>query len=69
EFGNEKGRQEVTLKITANDVASWCAQPASEVQKIINQFKKANKLEIFADRIVIKNIVDMQRLVAQKRRS
>lgn len=62
-------KQDVMLKVTPEDVASWCGQPVSEVQKLLVQLKKNNKIEIFADKIVIKNIADIQRIVAQRRRS
>jgi CRP/FNR family transcriptional regulator, cyclic AMP receptor protein len=62
-------KQEVTIKVTTEDVASWCGQPVGEVQKTLMQLKKNNKIEIFADRFVIKNIVDIQRIVAQRRKS
>ncbi|MCC6275167.1 MAG: Crp/Fnr family transcriptional regulator [Leptospiraceae bacterium] len=60
--------KEVVLNLTVDDVASWCGQPVGEVQKVINQFAKSGRIELYADRIVINNINDFQRLVAQKRK-
>jgi CRP-like cAMP-binding protein len=61
-------QKEVTLKVTADDVANWCGQPSSEVQKVLAQFKKSGKIELYADRIQIFNIQEFQRTVAQKRK-
>ncbi|MBE7413174.1 MAG: Crp/Fnr family transcriptional regulator [Leptospiraceae bacterium] len=60
--------KEVVLNLTVDDVASWCGQPVGEVQKVINQFVKSGKIELYADRIVLNNINDFQRIVTQKRK-
>lgn len=60
--------KEVTLKITVDDVAHWCGQPVVEVQKVVAQYKKSGKLDVFADRIVVRNIQEFQRTVTQKRK-
>lgn len=60
--------KEVVLNITVEDVADWCAQPVGEVQKVVNQFAKSGKIEIYSDKIVIHNINDFQRIVSQKRK-
>ncbi|MEM7184391.1 MAG: Crp/Fnr family transcriptional regulator [Spirochaetota bacterium] len=69
QYGADSSRQEVVLKITSEDVASWCGQPIEQVEKVFSQFKKNHKIEVYTDRIVIKNIVDMQRIVSQKRKA
>lgn len=55
--------------VSVDDVANWCAQPASEVQRVISMFVKQGKLELFADRIVIPNINDFVRIVASKKKT
>ncbi|TGL63480.1 Crp/Fnr family transcriptional regulator [Leptospira sarikeiensis] len=60
--------KEVVLNVTVEDVADWCAQPVGEVQKVVNQFAKSGKIEIYSDKIVIHNINDFQRIVSQKRK-
>lgn len=59
---------EVILQTTVEDVANWCAQPVGEVQKVINQFVKMGKIDLYPDKIVIHNINDFQRIVNQKRK-
>lgn len=63
-----EGLKEITLKVTADDVANWCGQPVGEVQKVLAQYKKSGKIEVYADRIQIFNIQEFQRTVAQKRK-
>ena len=60
---------QMVFNVTVDDVASWCGLPAPEVQRVISGFVKQGKLELFADRIVIKNINDFSRLVAAKRKN
>jgi len=60
--------KEITLKITVDDVAHWCGQPVVEVQKVVAQYKKSGKLDVFADKIVVRNIQEFQRTVTQKRK-
>lgn len=69
EHGNDTSKQEIVLKVTADDIASWCALPIAEVHNVFSQFKKNHKIEVYTDRVVLKNIVDIQRIVSQKRKS
>lgn len=59
----------MVFNITVDDVAQWCAQPSEIVQQILQKFVKGGKLELFADRIVIRNINDFVRLIAAKKKS
>jgi CRP-like cAMP-binding protein len=61
-------QKEVTLKVSVDDVGHWCGQPVSEVQKVLNQLQKTGKLNIYNDRVVLHNIQEFQRIVAQKRK-
>jgi CRP/FNR family transcriptional regulator, cyclic AMP receptor protein len=63
-----EGQKEIILKVTVDDVANWCGQPVGEVQKVLAQYKKSGKLEVYADRIQIFNIQEFQRTVSQKRK-
>ncbi|PJE04569.1 MAG: Crp/Fnr family transcriptional regulator [Leptospira sp.] len=59
---------EVILNTTVEDVANWCAQPVGEVQKVLNQYVKNGKIDLYSDKIIIHNINDFQRIVNQKRK-
>lgn len=66
--GMNDHQKEVTLKVTVDDVGHWCGQPVGEVQKVLAQLKKSGKIDIYNDRVVVHNIQEFQRIVAQKRK-
>lgn len=57
------------FNITVDDVANWCAQPVTDVQRALSSFVKQGKVEMFADRIVIENINDFSRIIAAKKKA
>lgn len=56
----------VSLHITIDDVANWCGLPLTEVNAIVMNLVKQGKVELYADKIVIPNIRELQRLVQSK---
>ncbi len=60
---------EMVFNITMEDVASWSGLPITDTQRIINHFVRQGKIEIFTDRMIIKNINDFSRLVSAKRKN
>ena len=54
--------------VTAHDVANWAGLSPDQVRTVINQFSNQRRLEVFADKIVVTNIHDLQRLVSSRRR-
>lgn len=68
QFLNDNLQKEIILKVTIDDVAHWCGQPPNEVQKVLQQWNKSGKIQLFGDRIVIHNIQELQRIVTQKRK-
>ena len=62
-------QEAVTLKVTIQEVANWAGMPIEEVQKILGHLNQLGKIELFADKIVVKNIRDFQRLVGSRRKS
>ncbi len=62
-------KTQMIFTVTVDDVANWCGSPAADAQRVVSGFVKQGKLELFADRIVIKNINDFSRLVAARRKS
>ena len=65
----EGENQPKIFNVTVDDVANWCGQSVGDVQKVLNNFVKQGKVELFADRIVIQNVNDFARLVASKRKA
>ncbi|HUX37412.1 MAG TPA: Crp/Fnr family transcriptional regulator [Rectinemataceae bacterium] len=56
------------FKVTQEDVAHWAGMSAAEAQNVIGHFANQRRLEIFPDRIVVRNISDFQRFVNSKRK-
>ena len=53
---------------TQEDIAHWAGLSTDKTQTVLNQFSNQRKIEIYPDRIVIKNIHDLQRFVATRRK-
>ncbi len=56
------------FKTTLEDVAHWAGMSPSEVQTILGHFQNQRRIEMTADRIVVKNINDFIRFVSTKRK-
>jgi CRP-like cAMP-binding protein len=59
------GRRE--FNISVEDVAGWAGIPQAETQEILKRFASQRRLEIFPNRIVVRNIDDFFRLVSSRR--
>lgn len=53
--------------ITLDEVARWAGLPVEEVEDEIHRFIDQGKIEIYNDRIVIKNITELSRFVNARR--
>ena len=51
-----------------DDVSHWAGMSGSEVQTILGHFANQRRLELYPDRIVVKNINDFIRFVNSKRK-
>ena len=58
---------EITLNTTARQVASWAGMAESEAQKELTHLARVDKIDLFEDRIVVKNIRDFQRVVTSRK--
>lgn len=56
-----------TFQTTVEDVARWAGLPANEVQDELNRFSVQGKMEIYDDRITVKHLSELQRLVSARR--
>lgn len=70
--GNHKPETELgdsrEFKVTVDDVAHWAGMSTAEVQTVLGHFSNQRRLELYQDRIVVKNIMDFQRFVNSKRK-
>jgi CRP/FNR family cyclic AMP-dependent transcriptional regulator len=56
-----------TFSITVDEVARWAGLPVEEVQDEMHRFIDQSKMEIFDDRIVVKNLTELSRYVNARR--
>lgn len=60
---------EIILNTTASQIASWAGMADSEVQKELTHLARVAKIDLFEDRIAVKNIRDFQRIVTSRRKN
>jgi len=60
--------REVSFPVTVDDVANWAGTTVEQASEQINHWAKVGKLELYPDRIFIRNLTDFKRQVAQKRK-
>ncbi|MGO8694638.1 MAG: Crp/Fnr family transcriptional regulator [Rectinemataceae bacterium] len=66
--GGEQDGEKRDFKVTMEDVSHWAGMSANEVQTILNHFANQRRLEVYQDRIVVKNINDFIRFVNSRRK-
>ncbi len=54
--------------VTSEVVAHWCGIDAVECDQHLNRYVKMGRIELFSDKLVIKNLADMARMVKNKRK-
>jgi len=59
----------IVLRCNIQEVANWAGMPINDVQKILTHFNQLGKIELFNDKIHVKNIRDFQRVVNSRRKS
>jgi CRP-like cAMP-binding protein len=57
------------FKTTMDDIAHWAGLPTDKCREVINHFASQRRLEVFPDRIVVKNINEFVRFVNSRRRA
>jgi len=62
-------QNEIVLPVSAQQVASWGGMVEEDVQKELTHFNSLGKIELYDDKIVVRNIRDFQRVVASKRKN
>jgi len=66
--GTDSDGEKREFKVTQEDVAHWAGMSAAEVQTVLGHFANQRRLEIYPDRIIVRNISDFQRFVNSKRK-
>lgn len=63
----DKSTDSRTFSITVDEVARWAGLQVEEVQDEMHRFIDQSKMEIFDDRIVVKNMTELNRYVNARR--
>jgi CRP-like cAMP-binding protein len=58
----------VELETTLEQIANWTALKPEECQKVLERYDKLRRIRLLKDRIIIRNINEIQRLMASKRK-
>jgi len=61
--------REVSFPVTIDDVANWAGTSVDQVSEQLNHWAKVGKIELYSDRIFVRNLADFKRIVAQKRKT
>jgi len=56
------------FQVTIEDVAHWAGISVAEAREVLHTFVMQNRMEIYATRMVVKNINDFARVVSYKRK-
>ena len=64
----DKASERREFQTTVDDIAHWAGMGVSQAKDIINHFVTQRRMEVFNDRIIVKNINDFSRFVASKRK-
>ncbi|WP_408020225.1 Crp/Fnr family transcriptional regulator [Spirochaeta lutea] len=58
-----------TFQTSPEDIAHWAGMSPDKTQEVLNHFSSQHRIEIMHDRIIVKNIHDLQRLVVSRKRA
>jgi len=64
-----KTTQPVTFNSKVDEIANWCGEKVVKVKGVLKNFADTGKLQIYEDRIIVKNLYEMFRIVKAKRKA
>jgi len=56
------------FKVNVDDVAHWAGISIADTQTVLGHFSNQRRVELYKDRIIVKNIMDFQRFVNSRRK-
>lgn len=66
--GLDRSGDQREFNTTVDDVAHWVGMSVAQVRDIISHFVAQRRIDLFQDRIVVRNINDLARFVASRRK-
>ena len=64
----DKSSERREFNTTVDDIAHWAGMGVNQARDIINHFVTQRRMELFNDKIAVKNINDFSRFVASRRK-
>jgi CRP-like cAMP-binding protein len=64
----DKTTEKREFKTSVDDVAHWAGMTVTETRNILSHFSAQRRVEMYPDRIVVKNINDFSRFVSSRRK-
>jgi CRP/FNR family cyclic AMP-dependent transcriptional regulator len=58
-----------TFSSTVEEIANWCGEKPTKVKEVLISFSNTGRIQLFEDRIIVKNLYELFRLVRSKRKS
>jgi CRP/FNR family cyclic AMP-dependent transcriptional regulator len=65
--GQGSDLDQLSFNTTVDDIAHWAGMPPDKCRSVLNHFASQRRIEIYPDRIVVKNINDFARFVGSRR--
>jgi CRP/FNR family transcriptional regulator, cyclic AMP receptor protein len=64
----EDDEDERTFKTSVDDIAHWAGLSVAQTKQVVNHFAAQRRIEVYPDKIVVKNINDFSRFVNSRRK-
>jgi CRP-like cAMP-binding protein len=64
----DKSTERREFKTTVDDIAHWAGMSIAETREVLSHFVTQRRMEMYPDRIVVKNINDFSRFVNSRRK-
>jgi CRP/FNR family cyclic AMP-dependent transcriptional regulator len=64
-----KTTEPTTFSSTIQEIANWCGQKPNRVKDVLMHLSNSGKIQLYEDRIIVKNLYEMFRLVRNKRKA
>jgi len=64
----EDDKDERTFKTSVDDIAHWAGLSVAQTKQVVNHFAAQRRIEVYPDKIVVKNINDFSRFVNSRRK-
>jgi hypothetical protein len=64
----DKSSERREFKTTVDNVAQWAGMTVNQAREILSNFVNQRRVEMYPDKIVVKNINDFSRFVNSRRR-